>query len=629
MLNHRLTALVIVVINLFALVPSLTFAQYTEGLPPGILNVEVDGQPIDAVTVTVTSNSTPEISGSVELGVPTIELAIADGEVIRFPAELDDRGRFRVPVPQPLPDGQYTLYINDLLIGAFTVEAGTGAEQERAPGPLLDIARVVPYPADFGDAIPGLGFLDGRFYTLEEEALRTATAGNGAAADVRETQRNLAQAGWLQRYENRLAAPNADNPDVFDVQISSFVVEYASGADARSAFVTLAGEDPGVESPVVGDESVLTLLSGTTPDTGSEYQAARLVFRVGPMLGMIVYADLRNQAPDLALLGTMAQAVAGRGAVVAERQSAPLGAMALRLDPSNATGTLIRRDVYDVRAGILTVLFAEDDATRESRIDLFTGTTDAFSSTTNGTFSQGRPDRGVENAEPDAQGVPTPTSVISIEGQAAEETAATPQPVYVTSTELASARVFMVGALHAFPGDAEADTWFVTQRDRLRANTAGGATTFTEVADGPALGDASATFATRRATGVGEETAGGFRIYSRVGSIVAVLDIGSVPDMPLNGATRIMEMQVACIQEQGCSGPAALPGSIFGGADEAAIEEPAQEPDAVTTEVPTPEPVIIVEGDQPTAEATRERDERPTREPRERRNRDAEEAPAG
>lgn len=624
MLIHRLTALVGVAICLFALLPARVQGQYAEGLPPGILSVEVDGQPIDAVTIPVTSNPTPEISGRVELGVPSIELAVANGEVIRFPAELDDRGRFRVPVPDPLADGQYALYINDMLIGVFTVESGA-ADEQRAPGPLLDIARVVPYPADFGDLVPGIGFLDGRFYTLEEEAARTAVTADG---DVRETQRRLAEAGWLQRYENRLAMPNADNPDVFDIQVSSFVVEYASGADARSAFVTLVGDDPAVDAPTVGDESAVTLLTGTTPDTGSEYQAARLVFRVGPMLSMIVYADLRNEAPDLGLLDTVAQGVAGRGTVVADRQSVPLGAMTLRLDPSGAAEGLIRRDLYDVRAGVLTALFAEDDSTRESRIELFTGTTDAFSSTTNGTFSQGDSGERAETTAPEETTEPTPTSVISVEGQVAEsETVATPAVGDETAAEVATAQVFMVSALYAFPADAEAEAWLVEQRDRLLDQEATGITTFTEVADAPALGDASATFATRRPVGAGEETAGGFRIYARVGAIVAVVDIGSVPDMPLNGATRIMEMQIACIEEQGCAGPASLPGRLFGGTDEADTDEPEQGAAEDPAAEPTPAPVIIVEGDQPAAEATRE--PRPTREPRERRNRDANEDSGG
>jgi hypothetical protein len=611
---HRLTAPVVVLIWVFSLIPTTVHAQYAEGLPPGILSVEVDGQPIDAVTIPVTNNPTPEISGRVELGVQVIELAVANGEVTRFSAELDDRGRFRVPVPRPLPDGQYTLYINDVLIGVFTVESGAANEQ-REPGPLLDIARVVPYPADFGELIPGIGFLDGRFYTLEEEATRTAATANG---DVRQTQRRLAEAGWLQRYENRLAVPKGDNPDVFDIQISSFVIEYASGADARSAFAVLVGDETSVDAPTVGDESSLTLLTGTTPDTGAEYQAARLVFRVGPMLGMIVYADLRNEAPNLTLLDTVAQAVAGRGTLVADRQSVPLGAMTLRLDPTGAAQGLIRRDLYDVRAGVLTALFSEDDSTRESRVTLFTGTTDAFSATTNGTFSQNGSGQPTATAAPEEPAEPTPTSVISVEGQASQpETPATPAQSDQSAAESVTAQVFMVSALYAFPTDAEAESWLTAQQERLRAQETG-ATTFTEVAEGPALADASATFATQRPVGTGEQTARGFRIYSRVGAIVAVLDIGSVPDMPLNGATRIMEMQVACIQEQGCTGPATLPARLFGGTDEAVIDEPEAGGEQATE--PTPASVII-EGDQPAPEATKE--PKPTREPRERKNRDA------
>ena len=103
--NHRLTALVAVVLSIFALFPAPTLAQYTEGLPPGIVNVEVDGQPIDAITVPATSNTTPVISGRVEPGGQAIELAIANGEVVRFPAKVDERGRFRTSVLQPILDG--------------------------------------------------------------------------------------------------------------------------------------------------------------------------------------------------------------------------------------------------------------------------------------------------------------------------------------------------------------------------------------------------------------------------------------------------------------------------------------------------------------------------------------------
>ena len=106
MLNARLAALVTILIWISTLVSPTIFAQDAEGLPPGIRSVEVDGQPIDAVTVPVTNNATPEISGRVDLEVQVIELVVGDDGAIRVPTELDDRGRFHVAIPQALADGQ-------------------------------------------------------------------------------------------------------------------------------------------------------------------------------------------------------------------------------------------------------------------------------------------------------------------------------------------------------------------------------------------------------------------------------------------------------------------------------------------------------------------------------------------
>ena len=86
-------------------------------------------------------------------------------------------------------------------------------------------------------------------------------------------------------------------------------------------------------------------------------------------------------------------------------------------------------------------------------------------------------------------------------------------------------------------------------------------------------------------------------------------------------------MQIACIEEQGCASPASLLGRLFGGTDEADIDELEQGAAEDPAAEQTPAPVIIVEGDQPAPEATRE--PRPTREPRERRNRDANEDSGG
>jgi hypothetical protein len=317
---------------------------------------------------------------------------------------------------------------------SLTIHAQSPASQKRdEPIPLLDIARVVPYPADFDDQIAGIGFVNGRFFPFEEDARRAAAAaaGNASAANVQRRQRGLGEASWLQRYESRLAAPSANNSDTFEVQFSSFVVEYVSPEEAGAAFATLVADDRVVESPVVGNESTLTLLSGVTPDTGSEYQAARLVFRVGPMLSMIVYADLLNREPDLVLLNSVAQRVAARAAVVAERETVPLATMALPLDPAGATSALVRRDLYNVRAGALTALSGENDADRARRVELFTGTMDAYSSSTSGAFSLaelGQLAQSTGRSGQVATAAPTPTSVIRIEGEpATARTVSTPR----------------------------------------------------------------------------------------------------------------------------------------------------------------------------------------------------------
>ncbi len=519
-----------------------TVAQYEPSLPPGILSIEVDGQPIDSLNSPITNNSTPEISGRADDSLATLELAIANGDIVRFPASIGGSGRFRAVSPQELPDAIYSLYANDLLVGSFTITGGSPGP--RSPGALLDIARVISYPIDAAQTLPTLAFLDGRFFNLTEEAARTA-ARNPAGPGARDLERQLAMAGWLQRYENRLAVPNADNPRTFDVQVSSFVVEYASGADARAAFDSLNTSVP-TDFPTVGDESQLVLMSGVTPDTGSAYQAARLAFRVGPLLVVIFYADLLNQPPDLAVLETIGTAVAERGRVVADRQVIPLGSMALRLDLDEADPGVSVRSLYEIRAGALTAVFGEGEDARASRAALLAGTTDAFTTATLGNFTRGEPNRGdrqSDSASPEAE-----------QGLEAASPASTVPP----------AAVDLASSLYAFPSESEADVWMANQESALA--TIPSATMFERVSEAPALADAAAVFTMTTRQENGSELSG-YRIYARSGAIVAVVDIQSAPAVSLRGAVSLVEEQLACIAAQGCAGSVSLPGSIFGARD--------------------------------------------------------------
>ena len=539
----RTRFLALVTILLLLISASRAEAQYEPSLPPGVLNIEVDGQPIDSLTSPITDSSTPEISGRVDGSLVTLELAIANGDIVRFPATIGGSGRFRAIPPQELPDAIYLLYANDVLVGSFSIVGGTPGP--RSPGALLDIARVVPYPVDAAESLPTLAILDGRFFNLTEEATRTASR-NPAGPAAREIERQLAMAGWLQRYENRLAVPSADNPRAFELQVSSFVVEYASGADARAAFDSLDSPNA-TDFPTIGDESQLVLLSGVTPDTGAEYQAARLAFRVGPLLVVIVYADLLNQPPNLTVLESIGTTVADRGRVVADRQVIPLGSMALRLDLEEAEPGVSARALYEIRAGALTAVFGEPEDARANRAALLAGTTDAFTSSTEGAFSRTGSNRGERLA-----GSVTPEA-------AQADPASTPVP------DSPPATVDLESSLYAFTTEADADAWMASQENALET-TPSATTTFERVSDAPALADAAAvyTMATLRENG---PELSGYRIFARSGAIVAIVDVQSAPAVSLRGAVSLVEEQLACIEAQGCAGSVSLPGSIVGARD--------------------------------------------------------------
>jgi hypothetical protein len=241
----------------------------------------------------------------------------------------------------------------------------------------------------------------------------------------------------------------------------------------------------------------------------------------------------------------------------------------------------------------LIALYNEDDADRAGRIEVFTGTTDAFSSSTSGAFvlrEPGQRAQGAERAGPVAPAAPTPTSVIQIEGEsAAPATVSTPEPTVAVATEPDTIQVFLTTSLYAFPGDTEAGTWFETQREGLLTGATTDAGTFTEVPEAPSFGDAAATFATRRVIGADEQKINGFRLYSRTGAIVAMLDIESSADVPLQGAERLMRFQIECIERQGCAGLASVPQNLFGHDDDLVFQRSAPPP----TQQPTPAPVAV------------------------------------
>jgi hypothetical protein len=513
--------------------PAARAVQYAEGLPAGVVAAEVDGQPIDASNVPETDEPSPQVTGRINNGLASVDVAIADGEVVRFALEVDERGRFRGAPPTPLEPGEYTLYFFDALVGSFVVtEAAAGEQRAGARGagtagaPGVDIARVVPFPFDFGEAIPDLGLLDGRYFTLNDEALRSATAaGDASAESIDETRRTLRESGWQGRYESRLAVPLPDDPSRFSVQVSSFAILYDEAESAEAAFAASTGSGEAVSSATVGDESELIALAGTTPDTGAPYQALRLIYRLDRILGMVILADLAGGEVEQSLLESVAQAVVTRGATVLSDEAVALSPRALRLDLADATGVSIE-EAYEVVDGALIGLYDEDDALRQGREATYSGTSDAYASMVTAVA------RGGEDG-----GIGTP------------EAAATSTVAYGTT-------------LLSFLSPEDANLWLGDLPDRLTEDPLRGYLSFSAVDDAPVFGEGSATYAFQRQ--VGDDVAVGFRVYVRVGAEVAAVEFASVEETTLEEIGGVITAQIACLEIAACPSDAPIPGARQG-----------------------------------------------------------------
>lgn len=106
----------------------------------------------------------------------------------------------------------------------------------------------------------------------------------------------------------------------------------------------------------------------------------------------------------------------------------------------------------------------------------------------------------------------------------------------------------------------------MANQENALLTTPSATTTYERVSDAPALADAAAVFAMDSLRENGPDLSG-YRIFARSGTIVAIVDIQSAPEVSLRGAVGLVEEQLACIAAQGCAGAVSLPGSIFGARD--------------------------------------------------------------
>jgi hypothetical protein len=536
----------VVAILVTAMLAPPAAAQYQDLLlPQGVLQVTVEDLPINAVTSPVVPVVNPRIAGSLATGNITIELAIVDasGAVIRFTTNTNQRGVFRQRPPEPLqPGGQYTLYINDAMIGTFSISPDAAAGTTEGPTGL-DLARLTPFPADAGGAIAGLGLVPelSQFQSLAEVARIVAQAqGNNTQEARQQARSDLAAAGFIQRYQGSLAVPSAADPTVFDIQIVAVINEYETAEAASSGFAASITTTEAIPSTPIGEESHLSQRSAVATQTQAEYQSLQIIFRQDRLLFVIDYADLLNRPPDQAVLEAMAQAVLQRATPVLAGEAPSLTPKALPMNLAGVPRTTIQQ-YYEAIDGAIVPLFGESAESIAAREAAYAGATDVSVSSY---ISRGPG----ENQAPAANQTPTVP--------------------FAYTTRIVN-----------FASAEDATAWLGGLNDRLAADPLPGYLSFAAVADAPTYGDASATYQfTQQLEG---QTAAGFRVYVQVGAEVAIVELAAVPQAPISALEPLVTAQVECLTAGACAAPAEPPSGL-GAAGTEGQPAPAETPAATT-----------------------------------------------
>lgn len=505
-------------------------AQYDDGLPVGLEQITVDGQPIDASTIPQVGTTNPVFAGRLTTDATEVEIGLGNGEIVRFPLAIDpDTGRFRGTAPTPLTATTYAVYVDDALVGEFVVSPE--AVDPAAVSGGLDLARLVPFPFDLTEAYPGLGALRQppppiRFFSLGEEARLDSGA---ASAATREQA--LLDAGFLQRYTSSLAVPDADDPTRFRIQVVSSVVEYATAEAAQAQFAAAADQDgdPIAGAATVGDESRFSRGEGVAGETEAPFRSLTLGFRQDRIVVRVVIADLGGGEPDQATAETIAAVLQARAAAVIAGDAVALAPTALRPDLGRVQNPGDLLQTYEVLDGQVVDVYGQSDDERAQRAGVYGGTSDVYAS-----------------------------SFIARRGNGAGRDDATPQPGGVAATPGAGGAgdggsISYGVTTFVFPDDDAATAWLGGVGARLDQDV--GYLVLAPVNDGTVFGNGTATYRFQRQ--IGEETVGGHGVYVRVGARVFVLEAAGRPEVSLAEVESLVADQVVCLEAGVCPGAAA------------------------------------------------------------------------
>jgi hypothetical protein len=555
-----------------------TVWYYERDSLPGYSYLEQILQVLDQIQAVVV------IISSATLGSPQVNVEIAEAHTANKPfvpllrdltyATLNSRRRawtmmFGTAVAAPIPEDGVGAVIPRLVRGLQALGIAPGEQTEAmgavqtapptqlltAPTPeatasptrqigspsdsrlLLDIARVVAFPTDFGDRLPGLVPFDGAFESLDAFVARQAGSAGDARAD--ELRQEAIDAGWRQHYGTALSKRDPEHSITLN-WVFSDITEYASDDGARVEFHRLVPAGASGDIATVGHESAMALSDGVS-SAGVRYQAATYWFRLGPLISVIYLRDNTNRRPDLAVLEMVARSVAARAEIVVNRGTVPLSALALRLYCPTSAGQFKQNDRYSLCAGTtLTYTHLFDRATRQQQItrlarlsDVY-GVTDVFDATTRGTFAAGEFDLLAALQQPNL--VENPPLGAQSPATAASASVAGSSDVGDMLESAGTEEFRLDCSLLAFPSENAAASYLRDTQQHVTENRLPTAV--------PDLGDGSIAVAFRKPLGIDEASAEGVRVTARCGAIVADLEIVGIPARPLAEVVNVMSLQL-------------------------------------------------------------------------------------
>jgi hypothetical protein len=398
--------------------------------------------------------------------------------------------------------------ISDALAGQMP-----GTDERAGHEGVLDLPAMTLTPDDLDDEgleDYGLGYGETTF--PDQVVASTAAARDLDEDEVAEV---LEEAGFVRRYDSYLYLPeDEDDPNgPASRLVASYVLEFADEEGAETAFDFLEDESESEtaqdldDAEEFGDQSEITADRGEDPASGDEYAQLDLTVRLGNLHAGVAIVDWSGEEPDLADVEALGERLLERVESVLEEGAPGLGAQVLRL---TGPALVLSADYYVVLDGAALPLSgqAPRDARARDRAAAEIDQTDGYR------FWQQLAPGGDDQADD----------------------------------------VWYLAELLRFEDEDAASNWIGDTEDRIAANED---LTDLEVEESSA-GDEALFYAVETVDGDTNYRS----VVIRVGATVATIDL-SGPEAPPGAAiAALAAAQVACLEDEGCPEPLALPARV-------------------------------------------------------------------